>query len=336
MAVFNGERFVEQAVESVLTQTLADLELVVIDDGSTDTTPALLEELAARDPRLVIRRHSNRGRTASLNAGVRIARAPLVARHDADDVCLPDRLAGQREFLDRHPAVALVGGAVRLIDDRGRAFEESRYPVSDAEIRSAFAYTTPFVHSSVMFRRSAFDRVGGYRTCFAEAEDHDLWLRLAEQHQVANLPRPVVEYRIHPDQATAEKFELMAVGMLAARVSARARAEDRPDPLDGVGAVSEDWLLSLGVDRREIVTATVKFATWLAKVMVRAGYAAGAEAMLADAEARARSEPRPGALLAEVHRARAQLRALQGSKARARLERVRALLAERMRPRSST
>jgi Glycosyl transferase family 2 len=271
----------------------------VIDDGSTDGTPHLLDGLAARDPRVVVRRHPNRGGTA-------------------------------------HPSVALVGGAVRLMDDRGRAFEESRYPLSDAEIRSAFAYTTPFVHSTVMFRRSAFDEVGGYRTCFAEAEDHDLWLRLAEHNEVANLPQPVFDYRIHPDQATARKFELMAVGRLAARLSARARAEDRPDPLDGVDAVSEDWLLSQGVERREIVTATVKFATWKAGVMVRAGYAAGAEALLADAEARARSESRPGALLAEVHRARAKLRALQGSGGRARLERGRALLADRLRPRSST
>src|SRR5215210_9605146 len=98
MAVFNGERFVEQAVASVLAQTLADLELVVIDDGSTDGTPELLGELTARDPRVVVHRHSNRGRTASLNAGVRLARAPLVARLDADDVCLPQRLATQREF----------------------------------------------------------------------------------------------------------------------------------------------------------------------------------------------------------------------------------------------
>ena len=337
MAVFNGERFLEQAVASVLTQTLADLELVVIDDGSTDRTPELLDELSSGDPRVVVHRHANRGRTASLNVGVRLARAPRVARLDADDVCLPERLASQRAFLDRHERVALVGGAVRLIDDGGRVFEESRYPLSDADIRSAFAFTTPFVHSSVMFRRGAFDQVGGYRECFAETEDLDLWLRLAEHHELANLPQTVIEYRLHADQATVRKLELQALCLVAARLSARARAEGRPDPLDAVGAIDEDWLLSQGTDRREIVAATVKSATWLANVMGRAGYADQADALLAGAEAHARSEPRPGALLGEVYRARAKLRALQGRNTRARLERGRALLADRLRdPRSST
>jgi glycosyltransferase involved in cell wall biosynthesis len=337
MAVFNGERFLEQAVASVLNQTLPDLELIVLDDGSTDRTPELLDELSLRDPRVVVHRHPNRGRTASLNAGVRYARAPLVARLDADDVCLPTRLARQREFLDRHERVALVGGAVRLIDDGGRAFEESRYPVSDAEIRTAFTYTTPFVHSSVMFRRSAFDKVGGYRECFAETEDLDLWLRLAEHHELANLPEAVIEYRLHADQATVRKLEFQTLCLVAARLSARARAESRPDPLDGVDTIDQDWLLSQGIDRREIVTATVKSAAWLAGVMGRAGYTEQADALLAGAEVHARSEPRQGTLLAEVYRARAKLSALQGRNTRAWLERGRALLAGRLRdPRSST
>jgi Glycosyl transferase family 2 len=337
MAVFNGERFIEQAVTSVLNQTLTDLELVVLDDGSTDRTPELLDELSSQDPRVVVHRHPNRGRTASLNEGVRHARAPLVARLDADDVCLPERLASQCEFLARHERVALVGGAVRLIDDGGRAFEESRYPVSDAEIRSAFAYTTPFVHSSVMFRRSAFDQVGGYRECFAETEDLDLWLRLAENHELANLPEAVIEYRLHADQASVRKLELQTLCLVAARLSARARAEGNPDPLDGVEAIDQDWLLSQGIDRREIVTATVTSATWLAGVMGRAGYAEQADALLAGADAHARSEPRPGTLLAEVYRARAKLSALQGRSTRARIERGRARLADRLRdPRSFT
>ena len=116
MAVFDGERFLEPAVESILGQSVSALELVVVDDGSTDATPRMLAAYAARDARVVVHRHANRGRTASLNVGVRLARAPLVARLDADDVCLPERLARQVAFLERHEAVALVGGGARLVD----------------------------------------------------------------------------------------------------------------------------------------------------------------------------------------------------------------------------
>ena len=329
MAVHNGEPFLRAAVESILDQSLAELELVVVDDGSTDATPEVLAAFASRDARVVVHRQSNRGRTASLNVGAGLARAPLIARLDADDVCLPERFARQLAFLEQHEAVALVGGAVRLIDAGGRPFEESRYPLSDAEIRSAFAYTTPFVHSAVMFRRRAFEQVGGYRAAFAETEDLDLWLRLAERHELANLPEPVVEYRLHPDQASVQKLELQALCVVAAHLSARARAGGGPDPLDGAEAIDEGFLLSLGATPRELTMEMVKSATWLAKVMGHAGYAEEAEALLVEAEARALSEPNPGALLAAVHDVRATRRAEQGQRLRARLERGRAVLARR-------
>ena len=331
MAVHNGERYLAEAIESVLGQSVSELELVVVDDGSTDATPELLAGFAERDGRVVVLRHDNRGRTASLNRGVGVARAPLVARLDADDACLPERFARQVAFLERHPAVALVGGAVRLVDAGGRAFEESRYPLTDAEIRRAFAYTTPFVHSAVMFRRSAFDGAGGYRACFAETEDLDLWLRLSERHELANLPEPVVAYRLHAEQATVRRLELQALCLVAAHLSARARAAGAPDPLDGVDAIDEAWLLSNGATPREIATAIVDSATWLAKLVGRAGYAEQAESLLSEVEARARREPQPGALLATIHRARATRRALQGRPLQARLERGRARLAERRR-----
>lgn len=331
MAVHNGERYLAEAIESVLQQSVSELELVVIDDGSTDGTSQLLDAFASEDRRVVVQRQENRGRTASLNRGIAIARAPLVARLDADDVCLAERFARQIAFLERHRAVALVGGAVRLIDDDGRVFEESRYPLTDAEIRRAFSYTTPFVHSAVMFRRSAFDEAGGYRTCFAETEDLDLWLRIAERHELANLAEPVVGYRMHAEQATVRRLELQALCCVAAHVSARARAAGGPDPLDDAQTIDERMLLEHGSSRREIAAAVVDSATWLAKVMGRAGYAEQAESLLREVEARARSEPDPGALLATVHRARAARRAEQGRPLRARLERGRALLAERRR-----
>jgi glycosyltransferase involved in cell wall biosynthesis len=330
MAVLDGERFLAAAVDSVLRQSLAELELVVVDDGSTDATARILAQVAARDARVVVHRQHNAGRPAALNRAIALARAPLVARLDADDLCLPERLARQVEFLERHDAVALVGGAVRLVDAGGRVFEQSRYPLTNAEIRSAFAYTTPFVHSAVMFRRGAVTALGGYRAC-NDAEDLDLWLRLSERHELANLPDPVVAYRIHSEQVSARKCELQALGVLAAHACARARREGEADPLDAAPAIDEDWLLARGVTPAEIALTVVKSATWLAKVVGRAGQADQAEALLAVAESRARTQPDARALLAIVHRARATRRAEQGRFLRARYERGRALLAERRR-----
>ena len=181
-----------------------------------------------------------------------------------------------------------------------------------------------------MFRRHAFEQAGGYRTCFVDSEDLDLWLRIAEHHALANLPEPVIDYRVHGQQATASGFELQAREVIAAHLSERARAAGRADPLDGLPApIEEDWLLAHGVARRQISAEIVKSATWFAKVTGRAGHAEQAEALLDAAEARARSEPRPGTLLATVHRARAVRRAEQGRRVRARVERGRARLAER-------
>lgn len=330
MAVLDGQRFLDEALESVLDQSLTDIELVVIDDGSTDSTARKLSEHAAGDRRVVVHRHANRGRPASLNVGVKLARAPLIARLDADDVCLPDRLAAQLEFLKRHAEVVAVGGAVRLIDGEGHPFEESRYPLSDADIRKAFSYTSPFVHSAVMFRRDAFGEVGGYRA-LNDAEDVDLWLRLSERWQLANLPQPVVAYRFHAGQVSVRRCELQALGVVAARLAARERAAGRPDPLDEVDAVDERWLLDRGVAPAEIATTVVKSQAWLANVIARAGGSEQADELLAAAHARARAAPAAGDLLAIVHRARATRRYEQGRPVRARLERGRAALAARRR-----
>lgn len=329
MAVYDGERYLAEAIDSVLTQSLRDLELVVVDDGSNDATPAILADYSAGDGRVVVKRQHNTGRVIALNRGVAIARGALVARLDADDVAMPDRLERQREFLCEHPETALVGGAARLIDERGRAFGDTQYPTTDAAIRRAFAYTTPFVHSAVMLRREAFDRIGGYRTNFPETEDLDLWLRLAERHELANLPQLVVAYRMHGGQATVRQLELQALCCVAAHVSARARARREPDPFDDGRPIGEPALLAHGATREEITATLVRSATWLGKTIGRAADAHTADALLALAHDRARSASGSAELVAIVHRARAQRHAEQGRRARSTLERARALVAGR-------
>lgn len=196
MGVYNGERWLHEAVDSVLGQTLDDFELIVIDDGSTDSTAEILE--AYRDPRLRVTRQPQAGLTVSLNRLARQASAPLVARLDADDVALPERFARQVAFLDAHPEVGLLGTGCHDVDPAGRALRTYRPPEGDSEIRRALIRRNPFVHSSVMARRDALERAGFYDETLPVAQDYDLWVRLSRVTRMANLPEPLVLRRFTP------------------------------------------------------------------------------------------------------------------------------------------
>jgi hypothetical protein len=329
MSVYNGDRFLREAIESVLAQTLSDFELVVVDDGSTDSSSEILAEYAASDSRVVIERQTNQGRARALNRGFVLARGPLVARFDADDVALPNRLESQRQFLVEHETVAAVGGAVIFVDGRGREFGQWQYPLTHAEIREALRYTTPLVHPAVMVRKDAFHRTGGYRPVLPEAEDLDLWLRMAESYELANVPQLVIRYRIHAGQATAQDHELQTLCAVAARLSACRRLEGDPDPLDDADSIDYQTLVAMGATRSEITAALVKNMTWLAKTMSRADNTRASEQLFARAAAEAHSEFGSPLLVAHVHRERAGIYRERGRPVRERLERVRAVLAER-------
>ena len=306
MSVYNGERFLREAVESILSQTLSDLELIVVDDGSDDSSPEILVWFASRDSRVVIRRQDNQGTAAALNHGFELVRAPFVARLDADDAATPTRLERQQRFLEEHAEVALLGGSVTFIDEESRSFADVPYPLDDLEIRRVFAAgTTPLANSAVMVRRSAFLEAGGYRPLFRQAEDVDLWLRIGERHRFANLPEVLALYRIHPGQKT-RNFEQMTAESLAARLSADARGEGRADPVEALERIDADALLALGVEPEEITNALVRAAVWLAKTTGRAGYAEAERRLFAEAKERARSPSGSSALVAEVGRARTE------------------------------
>jgi len=151
MGVWNGAPQVREAVWSVLSQTMGELELIVIDDESSDATSAILESF--RDSRLRVARRTRGGLTSALNAALGLARAPLVARLDADDVALPERLDRQLGFLARNPDVGLLGTAAREVDAAGHEVAILRPPTGDAEIRRTLIRRNPFVHSSVVMRR---------------------------------------------------------------------------------------------------------------------------------------------------------------------------------------
>jgi GT2 family glycosyltransferase len=329
IAVFDGERFLRETLDSVLEQSFADFELIVVDDGSTDASPEILADYGARDPRLRSHRQANQGASASLNVGIGLARAPLIARLDADDLALPGRFERQVRFLDENPAVGMVGGQATIVDDEGREVAPARYPLADSEIRQAFAATTPFIHSAVTMRKAVFDQAGRYRVAFDNAEDLDLWLRIAERAELANLPDLVVAYRIHGSQASVQSLQNQALQSLAARTAARARAAGKPDPFAGVDAIDEGALLAQGVGPEEVTASLVEAASWMARTLDRAGKQKAARELFAVAGRRAHSEHGSPALVATVRRSQAQRLAERGKHVRARLKRAQAAWGER-------
>lgn len=201
MGVWNGAPRVREAIESVLGQSLGDLELVVVDDGSTDATAGILASFG--DARLRVTRQPRGGLTSALLSALGLARAPLVARLDADDVALPERLERQRDFLERHPEVGLLGTGAREVDAAGREVAVVRPPTDDTALRCALIRHNPFVHSSVMMRRMAMEQAGGYDPSFPVAQDYDLWMRMSRVTRMANLPEPLVIRRLLPERVSA-------------------------------------------------------------------------------------------------------------------------------------
>jgi glycosyltransferase involved in cell wall biosynthesis len=269
MPVRDGERFLVEAVESVLGQTERDLELVVVDDGSTDSTPRLLAEIT--DPRVRVLTQEPRGLAPALNAGCAAATAPVIARMDADDVALPDRLERQLAFLDSHPEAALVAGGIVLVDEHGREFD--REPGS-----AALPGRNDIVHGTVAIRTEAFRALGGYR--LDQAEDYDLWLRLQERYGLGAIEEPVIRYRFHPGQFSVTKLERQALGALCVRAAAAERRAGRPDPLVGVERLDDAVAERLGLSRAEIDAAVVADAVHWAATLTRVGRDAEAESLL--------------------------------------------------------
>ncbi len=203
MAVYNGERYLREAMESVLCQTFQDFQFLIINDGSTDKTRDLILSYDNARITLVDNEH-NVGQTRSLNRGLELAAGELIARQDADDVSEPERLAKQVAFLDRHLEVALLGTWYKEIDVHGSVIGKKKLPCDATDIRWSLLFFCPFVHSSVMFRRSVVsERIGFYNEALAYSQDYELWHRIARLLPVANLPEPLVRLRSTPWSMTS-------------------------------------------------------------------------------------------------------------------------------------
>ena len=197
MGVYNAERYVGAAIESILQQTFADFEYIIIDDGSTDNSLEIIREFAHRDARIQLHHRENRGIGATRNELLSLARGEFVATMDADDIATRERLDIQVAFLDEHPGHNCVGGNYELIDDEDRhLIMHDRQPLDDVEVQEQMLRgITSINNPTVMMRRSDVVAVGGYDPELAPAEDLDLYLKLGERGKLANVPQIVLRYR---------------------------------------------------------------------------------------------------------------------------------------------
>ena len=271
MTVFNGERFLREAIDSILSQTFSDFELLVINDGSTDGTAAILDSYARADPRVRVHHEEHKGQVDSYNRGCGLARGKYIALMDQDDVSMPDRLERQIRFLENHEKVGLLGGAVEGIDDQGRWVFIEQPPLEDEPIRAALrSFSFPICHPAVVMRKQAFDATGGYRAPFMPAEDYDLFYRIIEGWSVANLPDVVLRKRIHSNQSSVRNLRQEILSLLAAHALSLARQRHAVEPPCQVPVISEEFLEKLGVSRASQQQALVSAYAFYIGYMSRA------------------------------------------------------------------
>ena len=258
-------RYLHQAVESILQQTYTDFEYIIVNDGSSNHVANILNDYARRDKRIFLIQQENCGLIASLNNGIQQARGIYIARMDADDISLPQRLEHQVQYLQTYPRIALYGSAIEYIDGNNTVLSRFLYPTSNAELQTKMKQSNYFAHSSIMMRASVVRHVGGYSSLYPHAEDYELWLRIAQNHDIANCEDVLLQYRVHENNVSWRNAEQQALSVIAAQFTHTYHRSISPQ---------KDVLLGNGVEKIHIeMTVMNIFIYWL-KMVRRMGSSA--------------------------------------------------------------
>jgi glycosyltransferase involved in cell wall biosynthesis len=235
----NGARYLDEALASLAAQTFPALEIVAVDDGSTDDTPKILAAFAERHGRTRVHRTAGLGLAGALALAARDAHGDLLARQDDDDRSAPERMARQVAAFESRPELSVLGTGARVIDAGGRTAGTETVPLGSAAIIRALRRGPPFVHGSVMMRRAAYEQTGGYREAFGASQDYDLWLRMAPAAIMANLPEPLYEWRRHKGGVFARAREEQLFFAALARAFADERTETGADAIAAFAAATD-------------------------------------------------------------------------------------------------
>ena len=196
MPTYNSERFLGDAIESIINQTFRDFEFIIVADKSSDRSDLILDDYAKKDNRIKVFMEKKKGLIASLNKGCQLAKGKYIARMDADDISRPHRLEMQLQYLEEHPEIGVLGTGIRYIDEAGRLGKSVRNPRDPKLIKFYLHLENCFVHPSIMMRRETIEHLGFYNPEAIHAEDYDLWARATSVTQVSNLQDILLEYRV--------------------------------------------------------------------------------------------------------------------------------------------
>jgi glycosyltransferase involved in cell wall biosynthesis len=204
MPVYNAAPYLRDAMDSVLAQTYTDFEFLIINDGSTDESPDILAQY--NDPRIKVIHQENIKLIDTLNKGLQVAKGDWIARFDADDICNPDRLIEQVNFLKQNPECIIVGSEAEYMDKDGNyLFTQKCKGYNDDELRKIEFTSCPFIHSAVIYNKAAVLKVGAYDRGAITFEDHLLWCKLSKVGEMANITKPLIKVRFNPESVTIDE-----------------------------------------------------------------------------------------------------------------------------------
>lgn len=196
ISFYNGEKYIREAIESILKQTFENFEFIIIDDGSTDNSAEIIKSY--NDHRIILIQQENKGLAAALNEGIKIAKGKYIARMDTDDISEPDRFTIQLQYMENNPRCVVVGSLSNIISKDGDFLYLAENSIDNNELKKALPYNTPFAHGSSFIRTSALRSVGLYKGQMRFSQDVLLWIDLAELGDFAIIPKPLYNFRITP------------------------------------------------------------------------------------------------------------------------------------------
>lgn len=210
----NAEKFAEISITSIINQSYQNLEIILIDDCSSDSTLRVLNCLAQSDARVyVVKNQSNLKIAGTLNKGLQLATGKYIARMDADDISYQERIKKQVDFLERNADVGMCGSAITLIDDLGNINGKIEYPSDTETIKAELLFGCPFIHPSVMIRKSVFESLEPYMENIIVGQDYELWLRIANKFKVSNIAEPLLYYRWHGNNISSNNSQKVYADM---------------------------------------------------------------------------------------------------------------------------
>ena len=221
MPVYNGEKYLEKAIKSVLFQTFKNYEFVIVDDGSTDGSWKIIQKYSHKDKRIVAIRSSKNLRTsAALNKGLKITKGKYVIRMDADDWSYPDRFQKQYEYMELHPEVGVSGGSIEVCNEKLEVINKRTYPQTDRMARRIIFRYSPFAHPATIWRKEKMMKAGAYNDNIPLAQDYDLYFRIGGISKFGNIKDTILKLRTHNDASSITKGKFQEQYTIYARIKA--------------------------------------------------------------------------------------------------------------------